>query len=149
MTPSNRVLSGELSDAEYREASQYSHRFPAFKGTYEFDLTIQMLGNRVTRKAKAEYMFTPEWEYYDLNKLAPHVGLESASYHVEVEAVPQEYHDDGTVTEGTRQWVKMKDLIEDGVLPHEVWDVLLNEIDQQCKVEDTKRRQAAKKKPRR
>lgn len=69
----------ELSEAEYEQASRYSLQYPAFKGTYEFDLTFQMLGNRVTRKAKAEYTFTPEWEYYDLNKMAPYVGLESAT----------------------------------------------------------------------
>jgi hypothetical protein len=40
---------------------------------------------------------------------------------------------------------EMGDLIEDGVLPHEVWDVLLDAIEQQCKAEDAKRRQAAKK----
>ena len=30
-----------------------------------FELTIEMLGKRVTRKAKAEYAYTPEWEYYE------------------------------------------------------------------------------------
>ena len=68
------------------------------------------------------------------------VGLESANYHVDVLAVPQRGRD------RHRQEGRF---IEDGILPYEVWDALLNEIDQQCKTEDAKRGQAAKKETRR
>jgi hypothetical protein len=47
---------------------------PAFTGVFEFDLTVEVFGQRVTRKAKAEYEFTPEWEYFDLHKQAPFAG---------------------------------------------------------------------------
>ena len=40
-------------------------RTPIPLKAHEFELTIEMLGKRVTRKAKAEYAYTPEWEYYE------------------------------------------------------------------------------------
>ena len=102
-----------------------------------------MLGKRVTRKAKVVYAHTPEWEYYDLRKRAPYVGWDSSSYHLEVLAIPEEFHDDGTVTEGTPHWERLGDIIADDVLPHEMWDAVIDAVDEQCKAEDMQRRRAA------
>lgn len=130
-------------EAEYLKMSWYTHRYPGFKGTLEFDMTFAFLGKRVTRKARVDYIRTPEWEYFDLNKQAPHVGLDSARYHLEIAAVPEEHHDDGTMTLGMPYWVKMGDITENDVLPHEMWDAVIDAIDEKCKAEDAERRKTA------
>jgi hypothetical protein len=128
---------------EERAHWRYSHKWPAFKGEVEFDMTFEFLGQRVTRRAKVQYEHTPEWEYFDLKKRAPYVGWQGTSYQLEIQAVPQEYHDDGTMTLGAPQWASMSDLTGDNVLPHEAWDAVIDAIDEQCKAEDAKRRLAA------
>lgn len=53
---------------------RHVHDPPGFVGNYEFDLTFDLLGEKVTRRARAEYTFTPEWEYFDLEKQALFTG---------------------------------------------------------------------------
>jgi hypothetical protein len=100
------------------------------------------------RKAKVVYEHTPEWPYYDLRKQAEFTGWESSKYHIELQAVPEEHHDDRTVTFGTPRWVEMTDLVSDDVLPHEAWDLVLDAVDEKCKAEDAERRRAAGRKTR-
>ena len=42
---------------------EYSNNDPGFEEEYEFELTIEMLGRRITRRARALYAHTPRWEY--------------------------------------------------------------------------------------
>jgi len=112
----------------------YSDRWPAFAGNYEFDLVLETLGTRVTRKARAEYTFTPEWEYFDLRKQAPFVGWPGSMIRMFVQSVPD--RDDRDVP----SWVRMRDIIENGILPEEFWDALDDALDQRCKAEDAERR---------
>jgi hypothetical protein len=69
----------EKIKAEDQERWRYTEANPAFRGTLEFDLAIELLGSRVTRKARAEYTFTPEWPYYDKKKRGPHEGWPGSS----------------------------------------------------------------------
>ena len=131
------------TEAQENQLSDYSFSNPGFRGELEFDLTIAFLGTSTTRKAKVVYEHTPEWEYYDLRKKAPYTGWGSSSYHIEVEAVPEEQDDEGNAIPGKPYWVKMDDITGPDVLPHEVWDALLDAVDEQCKQEDAKRRMAA------
>jgi hypothetical protein len=78
---------------------------------------LTFLGQNVTRKAKVVYEHTPAWPYYDLQKQAENTGWEGTKYHIEMQAVPQDYDEDGTMTLGTPQWVEMADLVSDDVLP--------------------------------
>ena len=55
---------------------------------------------------------------WGLRKQAEFTGLDSYIYHIEVQAVPGEHHDDGTVTLGTPRWAEMTDLASDNHLPH-------------------------------
>jgi hypothetical protein len=114
------------------ERQVYSTRFPAFRGTLEFDLTFELLGKRVTRKARADYSYTPEWEYFDLRKEAPYVGWPGSGLCISVRIVPDK---DGT--DGGSSWRKI-DVLE----IWELWDVLDDEIEVRCKAEDAKRRRA-------
>jgi hypothetical protein len=131
------------TEAHEDQLSKYSFSFPGFKGELGFDLTIAFLGKSITRKAKVVYEHTPEWEYYDLRKKALYTGWESSSYHIEVEAVPEEQDNDGNATAGTPYWVRMDDIARDDILPHDVWDAVLDAVDEQCKAKDAERRRAA------
>src|SRR5688572_11227628 len=84
---------------------------PAFEGAVEFDMTVELLGNRITRKAKAVYEYTPEWEHLDTKAKALRIVDEfRLMYHIEILAVPEEFHDDGTQTLGKPYWVMLGDL---------------------------------------
>jgi hypothetical protein len=77
----NGDANATIQDTEEHEhrLRRYSDDFPAFTGVIEFDLAAEVFGQRVTRKAKAEYTFTPEWPYFDLHKQAPFQGWSGSS----------------------------------------------------------------------
>jgi hypothetical protein len=102
------------------------------------------LGRSVTRRARVDYEHTPEGEFYDLQKKALCVsGVDQCSYTFHIHAVPEEFHGDGTVTEGRRHWVKMEDIIRDDVVTHEMWDAVFDAIEEKSKAEDAERRRQA------
>jgi hypothetical protein len=115
------------------ELIEHSRKFPAFKGRLEFDLTVEVFGKRVTRKARADYSHTPEWEYWDLRKRAPHVGWPQSNLSISIRTIPSK---DGSV--GGPEWEDV-DVLNFG----EIWDILDDEIERRCKAEDAKRRRAA------
>ena len=131
------------TEKQEHELHQYALRYPAFRGEIEFDLALTLLGKSITRKAKVVYEHTPDWEYWDLRKNALFRSWPSSSWHLEVQAVPDEYDDDENVVEGEPYWVRLGDITEDDVLPNEVWDHILDAVDEKCKAEDAERRQSA------
>src|SRR5262245_44168317 len=133
----------EKTEEEENELSRYSMRHPGFRGELEFDLTISFLGSTVTRKAKVVYEHTPEWAYFDWNKRAEFTGWHGTAYHIEVAAAPQQDHEDGTTTFETPYWVHLEDLAHNDVLPFEMWDALLDAVDDKCRAEDAERRRVA------
>jgi hypothetical protein len=129
-----------IKDIQTRDAERLVHstRFPAFRGTLDFELTVEVLGKRVTRKARADYSYTPEWEYWDLRKQAPYVGWPGSGLCITFRTVPSEdITDDGR----TASWEKI-DILDIGP----VWDAIDEEIEERCKAEDAKRRRAAERK---
>jgi hypothetical protein len=50
---------------DYEQLSEYSRRNPGFKDDLEFDMSFELLGKKVTRKARIVYAHTPEWEYFE------------------------------------------------------------------------------------
>jgi hypothetical protein len=125
---------GKTERAE-RELEDYLFKYPGFEGELPFDLTITLLGKSVTRKAKVVYEHTPDWEYWDTRKQAPFTGREGTKFHIEAAAVP--------VTEEAPEWFEMGGIARDGVLPEEIWDAVLNAINDKCKAEDAERRRVA------
>jgi hypothetical protein len=121
----------------------YADAHPAFEGDIEFDLEVTILGKRFTRRAKIVYAFTPDWAWFDpaTGKKGP--GTESARYHLEVAAVREEHHDDGTVTYGAPRWVRCMDILQDDVPTHAILAWIINRIDLKCRAEDRERRKAA------
>jgi len=141
----DRLLVGEqthwkeqlaISDEEQKKM-RYSERWLGFSGSYEFDLTFDALGVRGTRKEKADYTFTPKWEYFDLKKRALHVGWPGLSLSISVLPVPQPEDDDQSPT-----WVD-QDINENGVMAEEFWDALHDAIEERCNAEDAARRLSA------
>jgi hypothetical protein len=112
---------------------EYSRKFPAFKGTIEFELTVELFGKRVMRKARADYTHTPDWEYWDLHMQAPHVGWQRAILRISIRTIPdKDGRDGGPSCEGV-------DVLNIG----ELWEILDDAIEERCKAEDAKRRRAA------
>ena len=122
---------------------QYTYRNPGFQGALEFDLVFELLGRKVTRKAKIVYTHTPEWEYWDLVKQAPYTGWASSSWQIELQAVPQEQDEDENFIDLEPYWMRLEELTRDDIIPTEVWDVLLDAVDDKCRVEDAERRRVA------
>jgi hypothetical protein len=133
-------------DSEREREWRYSYNNPGFKGDLEFDMRFELLGKSVTRKARVVYEYKPEWEYFNLNKKVLRVFSlgDRLAYHLELLAVSEEFHDDGTMTLGKPHWVEMGDVIKDDVMPHEVWDAVYDAIEKKCKAEDKQRRKAAR-----
>jgi hypothetical protein len=140
-TPSTGSAQQQSAEqAKHAAQSHHYHHNPAFKGVLEFDLTIGWLGKQITRRARIDYEHTPEGEFYDLEKKELVVSIvDQCSYALHL-AVPEEFHDDGTITEGKPHWVKMEDIIRNDVVPHEMWDVVLDAIEEKSKAEDADRR---------
>lgn len=143
---------------ERATAWEHSFQHPAFTGTVELDLEFVMLGERVTRRIRLEYDYTPDWEYYDLTLAKPFVGWgpswgigislyaqpedeEEAEQRIENENEESRL-DDGEDPEPPA-WVPFSDLIRLGVLPYRVQDKFDELIDQKCRAEDIERRKAA------
>jgi hypothetical protein len=116
------------------ERIAHSTRHPAFRGTLNFDLTVELLGTRVARKARADYSYTPQWEYWDLRKQSPYVGWPGSGLCITIRTVP----DKDLTPDGRPSWEKI-DIVD----ITEVWDILDEAIEAKCRVEDAKRRRAA------
>jgi hypothetical protein len=132
----------EKTEQEERALSDYSFNYPGFKGELPFDLTVTLLGKSVTRKATMVYEHTPEWAYYDLRKKAEFKGWASTQYHIELAAVPEVYESDGW-TEAAPEWFEAEDMTRNGVLTEEIWETVLDAIDEKCKAADAERRRVA------
>jgi hypothetical protein len=107
-------------------------------------VTIGWLGKQITRRAKVDYEHTPEGEFYDLQKKELVVSIvDQCMYSLHLQTVPEEFHDDGPITHGKPHWVKMEDITRNDVVPHEMWDVVLDAIEEKSKAEDAERRRRA------
>lgn len=133
-------------EPEELELWEHSEKHPAFKGVFEFNLVFEVLGQKVERRARLNYSWTPEWEYFDLVQGRVMVGWPGNTIGpVEVLAVPE--GERWTTSAGGRSvkikktpvWTKI-DLLEDGVLSDAVLDTIDDAIDAACRAEDAERR---------
>jgi hypothetical protein len=129
---------------DHDECPEYSNNNPGFEGEYEFDLTIEMLGRRITRRARAVYAHTPRWEYFDLQKNALFISdIPDTVLRFEILALPKKFHEDGRTTAKEPYWVTVDDLTEDNLFPM-LMIALLDAIDDQCSCKDAERRKEHK-----
>jgi hypothetical protein len=130
---------------------QHVRNYPGFEGQLEFAIEFELLGFRVKRQARAEYKYTPEWEYFDLKKQVLFTGFMSSSYGLSLLTVPDdpgdpdeeivEIEDDDPDDPRPLAWVPI-DLARTGILPEAVWDKVHDLIDEKCKGEDKERRRS-------
>lgn len=142
-----------MGTTEWVAESRYSDRWPGFKGSIEFDLTLELFGERITRLARFNYVHTPEWEYFDLHNGALRQSHEASKYELLLLTVPAEdteYEgdtagDDPEVDgdDDKPEWVSGCGITEIGVLNRNVWEHLRMLIEERCKAEDAERRRAA------
>lgn len=137
----------EAEKADDEELQEYCRKHPAFTGTYEFDLSIEMLGEKITRKMRADYEHTPEWEHWNLDKNSLFIGWAMSRLSLSAWIEPEKkviYTNDDPLSKGPT-WIELEgdDLytLESGDMSEKLFDA----IDDQCKVEDAKRRLAAAK----
>lgn len=129
------------------DARRWRHSFqhPGFTGTYEFELVFDLLGHRVVRQARADYKYTPAWEYWDLQDEGLFTGWESWQVGMSLLTVAQQEEEElpDAASEVARigadgseelddedpddpkppAWVSL-DLARDGMLPRDVWERL-------------------------
>lgn len=91
----------------------------------------------MTRSARAEYTYTPEWPYYDTRKRAVYEGWYESSTSVEFRNVPDK---DGDLGDPTWETI---DILAIG----EIWNILEDAIEEKCKAEDAERRRVAAETP--
>ena len=130
---------------------QHSYEQPGFVGTYEFELTFEALGQRVSRQARVNYRYTPPWEYWDLCEKGLFTGWESWQISMSVRTAPDEDQEPAIKTDQSEEdnaddpsppeWVSC-DLARVHILPRVWWDRLYGRIEEKCKAEDLRRRRS-------
>jgi hypothetical protein len=125
-------------EGEKFERYVHSLRHPAFKGSLTFDITFELLGQRVRRKARAVYECTPEGEYFDLVKNALFNGWGNSSYFIELQGWEESEEGKG------RKAVWHRSDINDVFLTEKLSWKIFDLIDEECERLDTKRRRKAK-----
>jgi len=56
----------------------------------------------------------------------------------------EDWDGEGSPVPGIPYWVSLEDITQNDVLPNAFWEAVVEAIDAKCKVEDDKRRAAAK-----
>lgn len=126
----------------------YSHEHPAFVGTIDIDLAMSILGRSTTRVLRIEYQFTPEWEYYDHFKQALHVGWENSAISAKIQGITEGGEIERTPSgrsrtlRSQRVWHPAELLLEDGVMPREMYDAIYSAVEQKCIDEDMEARRS-------
>lgn len=115
-----------------------------FSGMIEFDFTMSVLGNTVTRKSRIHYTRTPDWAYFDLltNQDVLSYG-EGTSYRLEIQSIVEgvvHYSDEEAVERGRTirrkgrpDWEQCDDLTMWGIWTDEMWGAIDELIDKDCR----------------
>lgn len=121
-------------EAEVRDMMREAY---PFKDDLEFDLTLRLLGKTVKRRAKVQFQYRPDWNYWDPQTAQEREGWFSSTMELFIQSVPDKYD-----PPGEPEWIRV-DLFADGILPSRVWDKLDEEIDLKCQTIDKERRKQA------
>lgn len=124
-------------EAQEFERYVHSNRHPAFNGSFTFNITFELLGERVRRKARVVYESTPEGEYFDLIKNALFDGWGNSSYFIELQG-----WEEGET--GKRKAVWYRSDINDVFLTEKLSWKVFDLIEEECERIDRKRRRNAK-----
>jgi hypothetical protein len=123
---------------------KHSERYPAFQGVIRIPLTLGLASKKSKRLLRVKYTYTPEWEYYDLQKSQLMHGWLGWSREYEIWTVPSNKWIDGKP-----RWIGAETFLEVGVFSWEQELLIDYLIEMQCRQEDRRRRKAAGLKTRR
>lgn len=115
------------------ERFKYMQEHPGFTGSLESDVSIEVLGTVFKTRLRADYVHTPDDEYYDLHSRCLRQGWLSTSVALYIKRLP-EPDDEGDEPE----WIKLEDLTN--ALPESIWTTVFDKVEDECKAEDARRR---------
>lgn len=117
---------------------------PPFLGTIEFKLAFSAFDERVTRKARAIYTYTPPWPYYHPRSRRERTGHHQLDLGLTLLAVPRADRN-RTARPPTNEpyWVPLGQLLTVGVLRTKVYDQLRARVDAEALEIDRRNRIAA------
>ena len=123
-------------------ALRWFEKNPAFTGTLDLSITITVLDKATVRKARFEYEYTPEWEYFDLKKQSLYVGWAFSSMRLLMLTAPENglAERDGS-TDEKPEWVQIGDLSR--MLSLDAWEAMEDLMEERVTAEDAARRKAA------
>jgi hypothetical protein len=119
---------------------------PAYEGAIEFDITIDVLGLRSTRRARVEYGLTPPWEHCGADgRLRNPTPGGLVGFNVKLRNVGMRQLSDGSLrhVEMDIGW-EPSSVFEEGHLDEEVWHAVDKMIEERCQLEDAIRREMHK-----
>jgi len=110
---------------------RWAMKNPGFSGTIEFSVAITVLDKTTVRKARLEYEYTPEWEYFDLKKQALYVGSALSTTTLLMLTAPEEgLAERSGSTDEKPEWVQMGDLSR--MLTLNAWEAIEDLIEKRC-----------------
>lgn len=127
---------------------KHSMAHPAFTGQIAFDLSVNLLGIVVDRKARLAFSYTPDWRYFDAESARNRLAHEYRAVAIEVLAAPDfdawVLNEQLEVVKASNEprWLAIH-LGERGVLPNAVWSEVDRLIDEHCRKADEDRRRTA------
>jgi hypothetical protein len=141
----------DVSDVdEAVKALAHVDRYPGFKGSVPFDLTVKLMGKQLVRQARLSYEFTPDdWDYYDLRKQEVVAGWGSSKMWIEVltAAEADAYRPDGRGSLRRRkakpEWRLLDLMSTEGFVSGELLDHFDELVELDAKRQDEERRRQA------
>jgi hypothetical protein len=101
-----------------------------FSGLIEFKLTIRAFDERVIRRARVDYTYTPTWPYYDARSREERAGSPCLDFGLSLLAVPRADRNRSPVPPNNQPyWVPVSQLLTAGVLRTQVYDQIRARID--------------------
>ena len=117
---------------------------PPFSGSIEFKLTIRALDERVIRRARVNYTYTPTWSYYDVRSCKERAGEPVLDFGLSLLAVPRSDRNRSfSLPARSPYWVPVNQLLTVGVLRTPVYDQIRARIDFEAMGIDRRNRASA------
>lgn len=142
----DEVLAGATSEYPHigsaeEQTGAFAPHF--FKGFIEFDIKTSILGCETVRKARMEFVHTPDWAYFDTAKGREVIGWEGSTLTLKVLAehdtvvTHHEQVNGKTIVRRVRsEWFGANDMTEVGIWSGETWDAIDALIDKDCRRQD-------------
>lgn len=117
---------------------------PPFTGTIDFDLTIRAFGERVLRKARVMYTYTPQWPYFHSPSQTERTSNPRLDLGLTLLAIPRSDRNriELPITNNP-YWVPVGQLLTVGVLRKRIYDELRARVDAEAMETDRRNRMSA------